>query len=181
MFNSPARGNGRLMILVAMKLDLVDYTLIFMIVVFSLSVLTFAVGYLWSVANKHYTNQRLQRNNELWLNYLFNDQCDDMMNAIHSHPDDFLVWVVSLPEGNYEESVIVFETYLNLLNSCSWLAVQGIVSEAMFWKKMEKHLKAIVACKELYEFIISGYALEALRVKLLEQKQREKERADACH
>ena len=104
-FNSHAVGKRRATMCFAMKPDFADYAVLIVIILCSLAILAFAVGYVWSVVNRHYTTRCLEKNNEVWLNYLLSDRYDSLMNAMRNHPDDFLLWLVGLPDGDYEERV----------------------------------------------------------------------------
>lgn len=154
-----------------MEWDFANYFAMFFIGVCSLGILAFAVGYMRSAVAKHYAEKRVQRNNELWLTCLLDDQCDDMLRGLQYHPKDFLTWMVSLPEGAYEKSIVAFETYINLLNTCSLLEIYGVIPRAVFWDKVGTHLKAIAGCKELREFITTQSCKEGLRRKLLEMER----------
>lgn len=154
-----------------MEWDFANYLAMFFIGVCSLAILALAVGYMRSAVAKHYAEKRVQRNNEQWLACLLNDQCDDMLCALQNHPKDFLTWMVSLPGGDYEKSIVAFETYINLLNTCSLLEIYGVIPRAVFWNKLGDHLKAIAACKELGEFITTQSCKEGLRRKLLEMER----------
>ena len=141
----------------------------------ALSVLVFAIGYVWSVVNKYHLiklhGKSVERNNEMWLTYLFDDASYEMLDAIRAHPDDFMEWFVSVSEKELGENIVLFDTYINLLNTCSLLETRGVIPTDLFWNKMNVHLKSIVACKSLYSFFIEEEKYKELKVKLLEMPQ----------
>ena len=162
-----------------MGLNVIDWIMVILIIIGTLSILAFSVGYVWSVANKYYltraNDRRLQKNNEIWLNQLFDSNCYKMMGIMQQYPDDFMEWIVSLPEGESEECIVIFDTYINLLNTCSLLEIHGVISRDIFWNKLELHLQTIAACKNFHSYILKeDKRLQGLKAKLLEMEELKK-------
>lgn len=156
--------------------DFVDYGLVAITITCAIAVLLFAIGYVWSVADKHFlirgNDEKVRKNDQRWLESLFNEQCDEMRCDINEHSDNFLKWIMSMKQDEYQQNVIRLETYLNLLNTCALLEIRYILPKEMFWKQMEGHLKSLSSCKDIRSFINTRSNLKGLKIKLLEMEQR---------
>lgn len=141
--------------------------------------MAFSLSCLCSVANKRYVLKAkeeiiMRKNADLWLRALFTDESYVVVILIRKHPEGLQEYLDTLTEDEFEHFIVVLDTYLNLLNSCSVLEARGIIPEDLFWEKLEVHLQALVACESLCSVIIECREFKELQRKLTKVEQRKK-------